>query len=162
VNYTGVWFDRGNVFPFPSGRVPAGGPCTSYWRKGRGGCATWPRLRYALCSAAVTTNKPHNMSRSNVLVALAAGAALGAIAGILFAPASGKETRNKLMKRGEKLRGQLTDLVDQGKELVDEAKGQMKDAASQAGTKVREASGQAKSEYSSGQSGSRNSGSATV
>ncbi|GAK95909.1 hypothetical protein JCM19294_2691 [Nonlabens tegetincola] len=35
----------------------------------------------------------------NTIIALAAGAALGAIAGILYAPESGKKTRKKLKKR---------------------------------------------------------------
>lgn len=84
------------------------------------------------------------MSRNSVFVALAAGAALGAIAGVLFAPASGKETRSKLMKQGEKLRDQLADLVDQGKELMHDAKGQVKDAANQAGNKMHDAANQAR------------------
>lgn len=94
------------------------------------------------------------MSRNSVLVALAAGAALGAIAGILFAPASGKETRGKLMKQGEKLRDQLADLVDQGKGLMDDAKSQVKDAANQAGSKMHDAASQARNGQGS-QAGAR-------
>lgn len=87
------------------------------------------------------------MSRTNVLFALAAGAAMGAIAGVLLAPASGKETRSKLLKNGETLRDQLTDLMKQGKEMAADAKNEVKDAASQAGNKVRETADQAKSPY---------------
>jgi gas vesicle protein len=40
---------------------------------------------------------------SKVLVALAAGAAVGAVLGILFAPAKGEETRGTLIKKGKEL-----------------------------------------------------------
>ena len=90
------------------------------------------------------------MSTKTALIALAAGAALGAISGILLAPASGKDTRKKIMKKGEELRDQLADLVDQGKDLVDEAKGQAKSAAAQASSKAQEAADKAKSAYSNG------------
>jgi gas vesicle protein len=38
---------------------------------------------------------------AKVLIALAAGAAAGAIMGILFAPAKGEETRENIMKKGK-------------------------------------------------------------
>ncbi len=91
------------------------------------------------------------MSSKNTLIALAAGAALGAVAGLLLAPASGRETRSKLKKKGEDLRDQLTDLMDQGKELMDETvgtvKGAVKDAAAHASSSVNSAADKAKSAY---------------
>jgi len=72
------------------------------------------------------------MSSQNTLIALAAGAALGAVAGILLAPASGRETRSRLLKKSEELRDQLTDLMDHGKELVDETVNAVKSATEQA------------------------------
>lgn len=39
------------------------------------------------------------MSKKNVLIGLLAGAAAGAIAGILFAPDKGSKTRNKISKK---------------------------------------------------------------
>lgn len=87
------------------------------------------------------------MSTQNTLIALVAGAALGAVAGILLAPASGKETRKNLLKKGESLRGQLSDLVDQGKDLMDEAMSTAKGAAKQAGNAVQDTAEKAKSSY---------------
>lgn len=87
------------------------------------------------------------MSTQNTLIALVAGAALGAVAGILLAPASGKETRKNLLKKGESLRGQLSDLVDQGKDLMDEAMSTAKGAAKQAGNAVQDTAEKAKGSY---------------
>lgn len=77
------------------------------------------------------------MSSQKTLVALVAGAAIGAIAGILLAPSSGTDTRKKLMKKGEGLCDQFTDLLDQGKSMLDEAMGTAKDATEQASKKVK-------------------------
>lgn len=41
------------------------------------------------------------MKTSNVLVGVLAGVATGAIAGLLFAPGKGAETRKKVFKKGE-------------------------------------------------------------
>jgi gas vesicle protein len=38
---------------------------------------------------------------AKVLIALAAGAAAGAVLGILFAPAKGTETRDNIIKKGK-------------------------------------------------------------
>ena len=74
--------------------------------------------------------KPTTMSTKSTLAialtALAAGAALG----VLLAPASGADTRKKLVKKGNDLKDQLADLMDQGKDLIGELKGEAQDAAS--------------------------------
>lgn len=69
------------------------------------------------------------------LTALAAGAALG----VLLAPASGAETRKKLMKKGADLKDRLAEMMEEGEELIDDLKGQAKDAASKARDRVKDA-----------------------
>ena len=87
------------------------------------------------------------MSSQNTLIALVAGAALGALAGVLLAPASGEETRKKLKKSGEGLRDQLTDLLKQGKDLLDEAGDATKDATAKASKAVQGTMDNAKGTY---------------
>lgn len=45
---------------------------------------------------------------SKVLIALAAGTAVGAALGILFAPAKGEDTRENIIKKGKELADDLT------------------------------------------------------
>jgi gas vesicle protein len=56
------------------------------------------------------------MAKSNVMIGLLAGAAAGAVAGILLAPGKGSETRKSLSKKGrdtmDNLKGKVNDLVD--------------------------------------------------
>ena len=87
------------------------------------------------------------MSSTKTILALAAGAAIGASLGLLLAPASGADTRKKLMKSGEKLRDQLTDLMEQGKEMMGEAKNKAEGAASNVANAARDAAGKARSEF---------------
>ena len=72
-----------------------------------------------------------------VVIALFAGLAIGAILGVLFAPKSGKETRNDLMDKGEKLMEmgkesvsdvveKTKDFVESGKKKIEELKGAVK------------------------------------
>jgi gas vesicle protein len=44
------------------------------------------------------------MNASKVLMGVLGGVALGAVAGILFAPAKGTKTRKKIMKKGNNLK----------------------------------------------------------
>ncbi len=94
-------------------------------------------------------NKSKHMSRSSSLLTLAIGLAAGAALGVLLAPASGKDTRKSIMKKGEKLRDQLSDLVDQGKDLVGDAMDKAKDTAGQMkndlGNRAQEAGSRASS-----------------
>ena len=67
--------------------------------------------------------------RSNgggVVIALFTGLAIGAIFGVLFAPKSGKETRNDLMDKGEKFmemgKESVSDVVEKTKDLVESGK----------------------------------------
>jgi gas vesicle protein len=56
------------------------------------------------------------MRTSKILFGFLAGAAVGAIIGILFAPDKGTETRRKISDQGndiaDNLKGKFTDLVD--------------------------------------------------
>lgn len=53
-----------------------------------------------------------------IITAAAAGIAAGAIAGLLLAPKSGKETRNMLQKKGNKLTDKLKEGLEEGKKAV--------------------------------------------
>ena len=61
-----------------------------------------------------------------VIIALFTGLAAGVIIGILVAPKSGKETRNDLMDRGERLmemgKESVSDVVEKTKDLVESGK----------------------------------------
>jgi gas vesicle protein len=57
------------------------------------------------------------MSSEKVLIGILAGAAVGALAGILFAPAKGSRTRKRILDKGE---GYADDLKEKFGELLDE------------------------------------------
>lgn len=57
-----------------------------------------------------------------VLTAIAAGVAVGAVLGILFAPDKGVETRRKINKQGEKFADDLKDKFRKGKEKLNDLK----------------------------------------
>lgn len=69
---------------------------------------------------------------SKVLLGLLAGAAIGAIAGILFAPDKGSETRKKITKNtsemGDQLKDTFNDFVDTVKDKYRNAKDEVEDA----------------------------------
>ena len=52
------------------------------------------------------------MKTSNVILGVLAGAAVGAVIGILFAPDSGKNTRDKISRKTEDLVGDLKNRAD--------------------------------------------------
>ncbi len=58
------------------------------------------------------------MNSGKVLLGILAGAAVGALAGILFAPSKGSNTRKKILKKGENYYDSLKEKVD---ELLDDA-----------------------------------------
>lgn len=70
---------------------------------------------------------------SKVLLGLLAGAAIGAIAGILFAPDKGSETRSKIKKGagdvGDNLKHSFNDFVDTVKDKYRKAKNEAEDLA---------------------------------
>ncbi|MBK6775912.1 MAG: YtxH domain-containing protein [Flavobacteriales bacterium] len=70
------------------------------------------------------------------LTALAAGAAIG----LLLAPASGADTRKKLVKKGSDLKDRLKDMLEEGGELI----GKLKDDAEELATKAKDTANTAK------------------
>ncbi len=61
-------------------------------------------------------------STGKILTAIVAGAAIGAIVGILFAPDKGSETRKKISEEGKKLAEDVKDKFRKGKEKLNELK----------------------------------------
>ena len=70
----------------------------------------------------------------NFLAGFLVGATLGAIAGLLLAPKSGKELRESLVEEGKKLRDQA---VSEGRRFAEKA--EMPDAVRKAAKSVKEA-----------------------
>lgn len=50
------------------------------------------------------------------------GAAAGAVLALLYAPATGEETREKISKKSQDLLDELNAKIDEGKEIVDDLK----------------------------------------
>ncbi|MDP2917128.1 MAG: YtxH domain-containing protein [Dehalococcoidia bacterium] len=61
-------------------------------------------------------------SLSNFALGLIVGAAIGAAVGLLYAPRSGKETRELLGKRASELRDKAEDLREKAGEYVEKAR----------------------------------------
>ncbi|MCC6400356.1 MAG: YtxH domain-containing protein [Flavobacteriales bacterium] len=68
------------------------------------------------------------------LTAIAAGAALG----VLLAPASGKETRKKLVRKGNDLKDRLSDMLAQGQDLMDDLRDEADHLADKARATAKE------------------------
>jgi len=61
-------------------------------------------------------------STGKILVGIAAGAAVGALLGVLFAPDKGSETRRKIKERGKKISDDLQEKFAKGKEKFNDMK----------------------------------------
>lgn len=65
----------------------------------------------------LTTLKTINMNNTaKILIGIAAGAAAGAVLGILFAPAKGEETRDNIMQKGKAFADELNKKFKAAKE----------------------------------------------
>jgi gas vesicle protein len=81
---------------------------------------------FFLISISLFTKKfQHTMSKTNLFAAFATGAAAGAILGLLFAPASGEETRKKILKSKHQPADQLDQFIEEGKKTWYETKGKV-------------------------------------
>jgi gas vesicle protein len=73
------------------------------------------------------------MSSGKVFLGVLAGAAAGALAGILFAPAKGSKTRKKILKKGEDysdaLKKKLSDFLEVITEKFEKVKEEVSDYA---------------------------------
>ncbi|MBK9514061.1 MAG: YtxH domain-containing protein [Flavobacteriales bacterium] len=67
--------------------------------------------------------------RTNGLLGFLAGAAVGATLGVLFAPRSGKETRERIANKAGGLKDELDEFIDQARGEWSKAKGKASDAA---------------------------------
>jgi len=59
---------------------------------------------------------------SKIIIAAAAGVLAGVIAGVLFAPAKGSETRKKIDEESKKFTGNIKDKFRKGKEQISNLK----------------------------------------
>jgi gas vesicle protein len=60
------------------------------------------------------------MNSGKVLLGVLAGAAIGALAGILFAPAKGSKTRKRILKKGEDYSDSLKEKFNELLEVITE------------------------------------------
>ena len=78
------------------------------------------------------------MKSKNVLISILAGAAAGALAGILFAPEEGAKTRKKILKKGDDFYGSMKDKFDALFKTISRKMGKVKDEAAETAEKVKE------------------------
>jgi gas vesicle protein len=81
----------------------------------------------------------HETSAGSLLLAFVAGAAVGAAVALLFAPASGEETREYLGQRAREGRDRAADAARQGREMLN----RQRDSIASAFERVRERAGSA-------------------
>jgi gas vesicle protein len=62
------------------------------------------------------------------LAAFAIGALVGTGAALLYAPRSGKETRELIAKKGRALKGQASDAIEEAKDFIDGKKAELASA----------------------------------
>jgi gas vesicle protein len=68
-------------------------------------------------------------NNGKILVALAAGIAVGAVAGILFAPDKGSETRRKINEKGKKFAEEFKEKFSRAKEKANDMKEEFRKTA---------------------------------
>jgi gas vesicle protein len=73
---------------------------------------------------------PDPMSTNKVILGLLGGLAAGAALGVLFAPQSGKKTRQYLMRRGKRAKDDVGEMIEHGREEWIKARNKASDMAS--------------------------------
>ena len=68
--------------------------------------------------------------RTNGILGFLAGAAVGAALGVLFAPRSGKETRDRIRNKAGEAKDELDELIERAQGEWSKAKGKASDVAS--------------------------------
>jgi gas vesicle protein len=81
-------------------------------------------------------------NKSDFLVGLLIGGALGAALALLYAPQSGEETRDQLKKRSEDLKDGATDVYSKAKTRATEVGDQIKEKTTTVASTVRESASQ--------------------
>jgi gas vesicle protein len=72
---------------------------------------------------------PDPMSTNKLILGFLGGIAAGAALGLLFAPQSGKKTRQSLMRRGRDAKEEMDDLIEHGREEWIKARNKASDLA---------------------------------
>jgi gas vesicle protein len=75
---------------------------------------------------------------SKVLIALTAGVAVGGILGLLFAPAKGSETREKIADKAGDLADSVKERMAQGKDKLSGLKSDLEDQLDKVNQKIKE------------------------
>jgi len=92
------------------------------------------------------------MANTKTLLGFLAGAAVGALAGILLAPDKGSETRKKISKKtgdlGDSLKGQFNDFIDGVKESYAGVKAEAEDVEEKGRTKFNSLKSEARNALS--------------
>ena len=84
-------------------------------------------------------HKQNTMNTSGkILTAAAVGLAAGALAGLLLAPRSGKETREMLKKKGEQAAEHVTDGIEKGRQQATDLKAKAEEKMRDVNRKVVE------------------------
>ena len=90
----------------------------------------------------------HEKTKSYFFLGFMFGSVLGALAGILFAPKSGKELRSDIKEKGSEVlndaKGIYADANKKAKEIIEEAKHQAQELKKQANRHLSEARREAK------------------
>ncbi len=68
--------------------------------------------------------------KTNGILGFLAGAAVGAALGVLFAPRSGRETRERIRNKAGEAKDELDELIERAQDEWSKAKGKAGDAAS--------------------------------